>query len=295
LRGIEKIILEAEKRWLPTLSEHCRKLFKNTFLPSHDHIHHERVWSFARSLLILLDRAGANIPESYPEQLLISVWFHDTGLTQTRGEMHGIESRHLCETFFSKDEFRDNLMGDGLNRPDDDSMEIILYAIEHHDDKSLNTSLKEFIPGSKPELLSLLSASDDLDAFGTMGIYRYAEIYLLRGIEPEQLPARVSRNVIDRFENIRRTYGKLESFISIHESRFLQVRDFYMRLAQAYASLLEKPSWEPVLIEIFRSSLKNGTNLLPADRLLPATEFETEIRDWFNLLDRESESPDHFS
>ncbi len=247
----------------------------------------------------MLEKAGANIPTSYPEQLLISVWFHDTGLTQTRGELHGMESRRLCENFFLSDGFlngsMENLKTPGPEHPPDDSMEIILQAIEHHDDKSLKYSTREFIPGSTPDLLNLLSVSDDLDAFGTLGIYRYAEIYLLRGIEPEQLPARVSRNVINRFENIRRNYGNLESFISKHESRFLQVRDFYMQLGQAYASLLEKPSWEPSLIEIFRSSLKSRKNLLPADRFLPATEFDTEIKDWFNLLDRESESPDHLT
>ena len=240
----------------------------------------------------MLEKAGAIIPTSYPEQLLISVWFHDAGLTQTPGELHGLESRQLCENFFSQDEFLNKPPGEGLIRPADESMEIILRAIEHHDDKSLKTASEEFIPGTKPDLLSLLTVSDDLDAFGTIGIYRYAEIYLLRGIETEQLPARVCRNVIDRFENIRRNFGKLESFISMHESRFLKVRDFYMGLAQAYESLQEKPSWEPALIEIFKSSLKNKKNLLPVDRFIPATEFDNEIRDWFNLLDRESESLD---
>ena len=33
----------------------------------------------------------------------------------------------------------------------------------------------------------MLSVADDLDAFGFTGIYRYSEIYLMRGINPNQL------------------------------------------------------------------------------------------------------------
>ena len=32
---------------------------------------------------------------------------------------------------------------------------------------------------------TILSVADDLDAFGFTGIYRYLEIYLTRGINPE--------------------------------------------------------------------------------------------------------------
>ena len=36
-------------------------------------------------------------------------------------------------------------------------------------------------------LLTILSVADDLDAFGFIGIYRYSEIYLTRGIDPEKI------------------------------------------------------------------------------------------------------------
>ena len=35
------------------------------------------------------------------------------------------------------------------------------------------------------DLLTVLSVADDLDAFGFTGIYRYSEIYLTRGINPD--------------------------------------------------------------------------------------------------------------
>lgn len=295
----EKAIAEAEEKWLHPLSQHCRKIFENTFLPSHDHLHHTRVWSNARSLLLLMEAHGTKIPQSLPLELMISTFFHDTGLTRTRGEKHGLESRKLCEEFFH-DAGRSGSTGSiikssnesGQNNvdsiyPGDESMEKILHAIEHHDDKSLKTKAPVFSSSSIPDLLSLLSTSDDLDAFGNMGIYRFAEIYLLRGIASDQLPARVIENVRDRFENIRRSFGKMEDFIRFHESRYLRVRDFYLGMGEANASLDEKPSWEPVLIEIFKDSLDNKINLLASDRLLPDTEFDREIRAWFKSLDEE--------
>ena len=43
------------------------------------------------------------------------------------------------------------------------------------------------IDGINNDLLTILSVSDDLDAFGYIGIYRYTEIYLTRGIDPEKI------------------------------------------------------------------------------------------------------------
>jgi hypothetical protein len=120
-----------------------------------------------------------------------------------------------------------------------------------------------------------------------MGIYRYAEIYLLRGMEPHQLSPSVSRNVKDRFMKIKRRFWILEEFIRQQESRYLQVYEFYLHLGQAYAGLGEKPSWEAELIDIIQQSIHNEINLLSGERLLPPTEFRSEIAGWFSLLDRE--------
>ena len=309
MKQIREIIREAEDRWLKQLYMHCRKLFAGVFLPSHDHLHHARVWSHARSLLLTLDTAGMTIPEELPGQLLIASFFHDTGLIRTPGEKHGKESRLLCEDFFNspgsgdKRPGRSHHGGDHHGSGHQDhhggdhhggehhggehhwvkSFDDILYAIEHHDDKSLKTPVN-----SVPDLLRLLSTSDDLDAFGLTGIYRYAEIFLLRGMEPEQLPRKICTNVRDRFENIRNSFGHLDAFIKLHESRFRQVYEFYLRLGQAYASRDEKPSWEPVLIEIFRDSIQRKENLLGTGRILPGTETDNRILEWFNALDREN-------
>jgi hypothetical protein len=283
---LSETITEAEDRWQAPLYNHCRKLFSGIFLPSHDHVHHARVWSHARSLLLSIDSAGMTVPEELPEQLLISCFFHDVGLIRTPGEQHGKESRRLCEEYFS-------YPGSGGLLPDKASIGTILEAIEHHDDKTLKSTPDNGTaqgPGYAPDLLTLLSTADDLDAFGLMGIYRYAEIYLMRGIKAEQLPRRVSSNVSDRFENIRSSFGQLEEFMKTHEPRFRQVHDFYLRLGQAYASTGERDSWEPELIGIFRESIMRKENLLLPERVLPASTRDERIFEWFNALDR-----DHFT
>jgi len=244
-------------------------------------MHHARVWYGVRSLLLQLERSGLPIPEPIPEQLIIAAFFHDTGLTRTSGEEHGRESRLLCEEFF-------NNPAQSVRQPEKKSYNAILHAIEHHDDKSLKPGVPDVRSSQFPGLLNLLSAGDDLDAFGNMGIYRYAEIYLLRGIEPEQLPLKVSKNVRNRFDNLKSIFREQEEFIRVQEGRFRQVYDFYLRLSQAFAGRNEKPSWEPVLIELFHESLLQQLNLLKPDRVLPRTGFEKEIAEWFSALDAES-------
>jgi len=240
-------------------------------------MHHARVWYGARSLLLQLEKSGLPIPEPIPEQLIIAAFFHDTGLTRTSGEEHGRESRLLCEEFFNNRTLK----------PDKKSYNSILHAIEHHDDKSLKPAAADVRSSRLPDLLNILSAGDDLDAFGNMGIYRYAEIYLLRGIKPEQLPLEVSKNVRNRFDNLTSSFGEQEEFIRAQEGRFRQVYDFYLRLSEAFAARDEKPSWEPVLIDLFHENLLQQVNLLKTDRVIPRTGFDNEITEWFSALDAE--------
>ncbi len=278
-KSVRETIGEAEARWLGHLYRHCGELFSTVFLPSHDQFHHRRVWDNGKSLLMRLEDGGLEVPITMPERLLIAAFFHDTGLVHTPGERHGRESRRLCEEYFLGDR---NPEG----KPSAESMEEILFVIEHHDDKSPGAPVRE--EPCMPDLLDLLSASDDLDAFGRMGIYRYAEIYLLRGIEADQLPQEVTANVQARFLNFSRKFAFMGDFVSLQQERFSQVYEFYIRLAQAYASPEEKPSWEPVLVEVIRDSLQHKLNLLRPDRLLAPAGFDREIRDWFTALDREN-------
>ena len=98
--SLKQRIRDAEELWLLPLLNHCHNLFSDVFLPSHDHLHHYRVWCHAKNLMILLEECWLqHIPE-LPRQLILAAFFHDTGLIHTRNEKHGLESRLLCEDFF---------------------------------------------------------------------------------------------------------------------------------------------------------------------------------------------------
>ena len=183
-------IREVENRWYSKLKDHCQQIFSGIFLPSHDEVHHSRVWFHARDLLQMIHDEGIrkdkgiNPDKVNPGELILSVFFHDTGLSRTPGEKHGRESKQIFDEYCMSNQ---DLFGDFSKN----SIQRIRYAIEHHDDKSPTPE-----PGSarsSTDLLDLLSTADDLDAFGLPGIYRYAEIYMLRGIKPGDLPALVSR------------------------------------------------------------------------------------------------------
>ena len=100
------------------------------------------------------------------------------------GVKHGKHSRQLCSRFLSENNLSEN------DFPD------VLEAIENHDNKDYSeTSIRN-------ELLNILSISDDLDAFGISGIYRYSEIYLTRGITYENLGSTIIR---ENAEKIRKS------------------------------------------------------------------------------------------
>jgi hypothetical protein len=284
LKEAREIVSEAESRWYEPLCRHCRELFSGIFFPSHDHLHHARVWSHARSIFLRLCRAGVTFPENTAESLLVAVFFHDAGLARTSAEQHGRESRRLCEEYFRTH---------GLPASLKESWSGILHAVEHHDDKSPRPGRPVTGREDPPDLLLMLSAADDLDAFGCIGIYRYAEIYLMRDPAPEQLPRRVLENVRNRFQNLRTAFGVLEDFLADQERRYLQVYEFYLRLSQAYAAGTEKPSWEPALVSLIGESIRDRKNLLDQERELPSTGFDAEIGDWFGELDRELRSHEH--
>ncbi len=301
-----------EARWYGTLYRHCEGLFSGVFLPSHDQSHHARVWSYARSLLLHLEKTRIRISPALAEELIIASFFHDTGLVRTSSERHGRESRRFCEEFFSR-------TGEGFPLHPRKSVPAILDAVEHHDDKSfrkisslrkpgrtwadnpgtgpLDPAVERTLdpaverPGDPPGLLSLLSCADDLDAFGNIGIYRYAEIYLMRGVEPEHLPRKVCENVKNRFDNIRSTFAFMGDFLKLQESRFRKTYEFYLRLDRAFTNHDGRPSWETGLIALISEGIRDRRNLLQAGREGSGSGFDEKVGNWFRALDAELSSP----
>ena len=280
MHSLKEQIRETEETWLLPLLNHCHNLFAEVFLPSHDHLHHFRVWNQAKDIMFMLEETGFRIPDGLPQQLILAAFFHDTGLVHSHDEKHGMESRKLCEAFFRNEEQE---VPEGFTE--------ILDAIEHHDDKSFRD--KKLANKSGKLVFSILSASDDLDAFGYTGIYRYAEIYLHRGIHPEELAGRVLENLHNRFENLRSNFDSQAQFIDRQKVRYGITREFYLGLAAAFAADPERSNWKVELIRVFQDGIRRKENLLKPDRLLPALVYGREIGQYFLLIDEENALHEH--
>ncbi len=280
MQALKQSIRNAEEIWLLPLLHHCNKLFSEVFLPSHDHLHHYRVWSHAKDLMLMLAEAGLSISPALPQQLILAAFFHDTGLIHTRDERHGTESRRLCEEFFSRG-----------NHPLPEGFPEILEAISQHDDKSSTGGPITDEPDR--QLHRLLSASDDLDAFGYTGIYRYAEIYLCRMIHLRQLPGRILENLNNRFHILKCIFEPLTHFIGRQEIRYWITYEFYLGLSAAIAAVNERADWKVELIGVIQDGINKKENLLKRERQLPELEHGTEIQQFFMLIDEENALYDH--
>jgi HD superfamily phosphodiesterase len=213
ISNLEKIIHKTEEKWLHVLSECCRKQFSNTHLPSHDQSHHERVWKYAKLLLNQSVKQGNAFSETDIERLIIAVFFHDQGMSDTISKNHGEISRQLCKSFLNKST---------LTLPP--FAEKILEAVEKHDKKDYSDK-RDF------DILSLLNLADDLDALGIIGAYRYIEINLLRKIKIEELPEHVLINMTARYQHFTRMFARDKSFIRSQNQRYLTAHNFFKDLA----------------------------------------------------------------
>lgn len=206
-------IISAEEKYRKLLSGECRRIFSGTVIPSHDHIHHERVWSNAALLLErLYDMRLVNDP-GLAEKAIIAAFFHDTGLTLNRGTGHGLESRKICDAFLAT-----------ISITDTDRREI-LDAVEMHDNK-------EYSGKSDPSsLAAIISVADDMDAFGKTGIERYEEIYSMRGIAAAEMPAMIVPNVMSRFRHLESTYRMFPDLVEDMRVRANTVIDHFTKKA----------------------------------------------------------------
>jgi HD superfamily phosphodiesterase len=211
-------------------------------LPSHGIDHHRRVWKNAAELLLFLAEKKLVDDDRLPVKLLIASYLHDIGMSVEKGVRHGRYSRELCNVFFSE------------NGIDANSLADVLDAIENHDNKEYTTKI------SKYNLLSILSVADDLDAFGFSGIFRYAEIYLARGIDFHDLGTLIQQNAVTRYNNFVNTFGFLEDMKLKQKARLdilNQFYDCYNELAPSYEFKLTKPSGYCGVIEIFAGMSEN--------------------------------------
>lgn len=225
--NLEKIIRNTEEKWLKSLFDSCTQQFINVHLPSHDQWHHLRVWKYAKMLLRYAVKHNIVVSETDIERLMISVFFHDQGMSETIAKDHGKISRSICKDYFEKTT---------LEPPA--NLEKILQAIENHDQKdylSKHESLKAF------DLQQFLNLADDLDALGIMGAYRYLEIYLLRKTKIQDLPEVILSNMVIRFKHFANIFEKDKAFIKPHHMRYLASSNYFKDLGFQSKQIAYKP------------------------------------------------------
>ena len=214
-QGLEIWICRAEASWLDELYANAETLYRNTSLPSHDHTHHFRVWNLCKTLLREIAPFSSSIDQLLVEGVLIAAFFHDLGMVYSTRPDHGNLGAELCMEWF---------MDGRRERPG--NFKEILRAIELHDrkDEQIHGTFQRETP---PEILSILSVADDLEAMGIIGIYRYAEIYLRRGIPLEELGDRILANASTRFHNITRACLRCEHIIENFRPQYEELLHFF--------------------------------------------------------------------
>lgn len=217
MAGIEKIIQLVENRWLDELFTLSKQSFSTVNVPSHDHLHHLRVWELAKELLIELSENGLAFNEHEIQNLIIAIFFHDLGMINTIDKKHGRESRKLCEAYFAADA-----------RIDAKDFSVICDAVERHDDKEYKSMV--YSGEAQRDIFSILCVCDDLDAFGAIGVFRYLEIYLLRKTPILELAPTLLQNVASRYSNFTKLYGHLTGFYQKQTKKYNFIHSWFIKL-----------------------------------------------------------------
>jgi HD superfamily phosphodiesterase len=239
---IQYSVESAEHQFKQILEDFFISIYDEKTLSSHGIDHHRRVWNFARELLSSrFDQENEILAHLIPK-LIIACYLHDIGMSVDKGIRHGKYSRSFCMEFLK----RNNLPAG--------EYEDLLETIEIHD-------IKEYSGTGKPnELLTILSAADDLDAFGFSGIYRYSEIYLMRDIKPDIMGKMIIENASKRFEHFEKSFGNDYPLFKKHRDRY----DILIRFFAEYSKQVpffqfdgQRPFGFCGVVEIFIQMIKN--------------------------------------
>jgi len=266
---------------MDALFKQCRSHFQSIHLPSHDHYHHFRVWLYARELIGTLSKEGINIPDHIIEEIILAVFFHDVGMSVTLNESHGKISAGLFSDFISARSYKTEADIEEINR-----------AVGRHDQKNYENVPFEEAFAQNNILSTVLNISDDLDAFGFIGIYRYMEIYLLRKIKPDFLAGKVIPNLTRRFSNISFTLGKIASFVSIHQIRYQQTLDFYNDLQDCGYSNESPQSGPAGIVKLISDNVINKKVSL--NQLIESQPLEKHDEYIRNFIQRYKQEEDNF-
>jgi len=271
-------IARAETKWLNALHAYAKEVFRYRFLPSHDHAHHLRVWNLSKKLLHEIADLHQALTPSLVEGVLIASLFHDLGMALSIREDHGRLGSELCQSWFSES---------GHHPPA--GFESILAAIELHDSKEARIYPKA---GTSPGILEILSVADDLEAMGTIGIYRYAEIYLLRGIPLKLLGIRVLENADKRIRNLTSS-GIFAGVMVEYQPQFEELTRFYTHYRHQWLSVKEPETSEEGQLGVINYIRKRslGNKVRPEDLSRNAREEGKSpvVQEFFSKLKHELE------
>jgi len=267
--SLEIWINRAEETWLDALYEHAKALFQNSPLPSHDHTHHLRVWNLCKSLLREIATFNSRIDQSLVEGVLIAAFFHDLGMATSTREDHGRLGSERCMSWF-----RDS------TRTKPERFEEIIRAIELHDRKDLQM-YKSFSPELEPEILGILSVADDLEALGTIGIFRYAEIYLERGIPMEELGTRILANVLTRFEHLSDGCQQCDRLLTRYRQQYDELCFFFQEYNTQLKAVSQADTVSSGPLGVINYIRKHGMDKTALNQA------SSEVNDYFRKLEYE--------
>ena len=241
--NLNTLIESAEIQYRQILEDFFASFYDEKSLPSHGIDHHRRVWRNAKELISPESAAPGMASPPFTHKLIITCYLHDIGMSVDPGIRHGRFSRNLCRKFFL------------LHNIDESHYPDVLEAIELHDNKDYKGT------PAVNELLKILSAADDLDAFGFTGIYRYTEIYLTRGIDLAVIGTLIKNNAAGRFENFRKNFGKNEMLLQKHKVKYDIVNEFFTEYngqVTSYKFNTREPSGYCGVVEILDRLIKSG-------------------------------------
>ncbi len=204
---------ELFSRQYPRYRERAYLYYRNEDLcrgiPSHGFDHHERVCFNSLNLALLMAGRGVSFESHFIISLIIASLFHDTGLTNVIGKMHGEEGARISLKFMEAEGVNEKIAGQ------------VAEAIRYHDDKRY---LEHHPPSS---LASVVSVADDVDSFGYTGICRHIAISLKRGLDPESDRDQILINASLRHSNLQRVYGYMGEFARQQRERYLITERFF--------------------------------------------------------------------
>ncbi|MCF8225378.1 MAG: HD domain-containing protein [Bacteroidales bacterium] len=269
-----------ESRWLEPVSQFVDRIFRDVYLPSHDMTHHIRTWENAKKLLLETYSNPGSVGEDIVEALLFTTLFHDTGMTETKGKSHGTASRIIYESYINNFGYLPSKHNE------------ICHTIELHDNKKDDIFHKIEKEGT-PDILTLTGIADDLDALGTVGIYRYAEIYLHRNSNFRILGSSVISNVAIRYSRLLNAISALPGMASSVTKDYKIILDFYTHYNQDIdntPNLVDAGDGQIGVIKLIREYIMNQKIHPSAFASHPVLQnADPFVRNFFNTLKNEYE------